>query len=59
MDFIAYGPKLPGAGEELEGHRFCQVPGGKGANQALAVARLGGTVGLVAASAPIHGVTLC
>lgn len=47
-DFVAYGSRLPGPGEELVGKTFCQLPGGKGANQALAVARLGAKVGLVA-----------
>jgi ribokinase len=47
-DFIAYGPRLPGPGDEFRADRFLQLPGGKGANQALAVARLGGTAGLIA-----------
>lgn len=47
-DFVAYGPCLPGAGDELNGEEFRQLPGGKGANQAVAVARLGGSVALIA-----------
>ncbi|AFY32680.1 ribokinase [Calothrix sp. PCC 7507] len=41
IDLVATVPRLPVAGETLLGHNFVQVPGGKGANQAVAVARLG------------------
>lgn len=41
MDLVARTPRLPSPGETLIGHRFETVPGGKGANQAVAVARLG------------------
>lgn len=41
MDLITYAPRLPGAGETLVGHSFITMPGGKGANQAVACARLG------------------
>ncbi|GAB4139045.1 MAG: ribokinase [Cyanobacteria bacterium J069] len=41
MDLVARTPRLPGPGETLTGHNFETVPGGKGANQAVAVARLG------------------
>jgi ribokinase len=47
-DFIAYGPHLPAAGDESTGERFDEFPGGKGVNQAVAVARLGGSVALIA-----------
>ncbi|MEO0407291.1 MAG: ribokinase [Cyanobacteria bacterium P01_A01_bin.135] len=40
MDFVAQVPRLPRPGETLTGDRFSTVPGGKGANQAVAVARL-------------------
>src|SRR6202042_3460786 len=42
MDIAALGPRLPQPGETLMGSRFCTAPGGKGANQAYAAARLGG-----------------
>ncbi|MBD2194501.1 MULTISPECIES: ribokinase [Calothrix] len=40
IDLVATVPQLPMAGETLLGHNFVQVPGGKGANQAVALARL-------------------
>ena len=48
MDLIAYAPRLPAPGETLMGSRFQTGYGGKGANQAVAAARLGASVGLVA-----------
>ncbi len=41
MDLVATTPKLPIPGETLLGHNFFTVPGGKGANQAVALAKLG------------------
>lgn len=41
MDLVARVPRLPAPGETLIGHNFSTVSGGKGANQAVAVARLG------------------
>lgn len=41
MDLVARTPRLPLPGETLTGHQFTTVPGGKGANQAIAAARLG------------------
>jgi ribokinase len=40
MDLVARTPTLPVPGETLLGSSFTTVPGGKGANQAVAVARL-------------------
>lgn len=40
MDLVARTPTLPVPGETLLGYSFVTVPGGKGANQAVAVARL-------------------
>jgi ribokinase len=40
MDLVARTPSLPIPGETLLGYSFATIPGGKGANQAVAVARL-------------------
>ena len=45
MDLVAFAPRIPVAGETLTGHTFLSVPGGKGANQAYAAARLGASRG--------------
>ncbi|MFK0089259.1 ribokinase [Pseudomonas sp. NPDC090755] len=47
MDLVARAPRLPRAGETLAGESFATVPGGKGANQAVAVARLGAPVAMI------------
>jgi ribokinase len=47
MDLVARVPRLPMPGETLTGHSFETIPGGKGANQAVAVARLGVTTEMV------------
>lgn len=49
MDLVTVAPRFPGAGETLLGERFLTVPGGKGANQAVAAARLGADVALIGA----------
>lgn len=41
MDLTAYVPALPQPGETLFGSSYLTAPGGKGANQAVAAARLG------------------
>ncbi len=41
MDLVVRAPRLPAAGETLTAHTFFTAPGGKGANQAVACARLG------------------
>ncbi len=41
MDLVVRSPHLPKPGETLTGSNFATIPGGKGANQAVAVARLG------------------
>jgi len=47
-DMVVKGPRLPRPGETVIGGKFVMVPGGKGANQAVAAARLGADVTLVA-----------
>ena len=47
MDLVASVSRLPAAGETILGRRFATVPGGKGANQAVAAARLGGHVTMI------------
>jgi len=47
-DYLVRGQKLPAPGETVAGDTFQQAPGGKGANQAVAAARLGARVALVA-----------
>jgi ribokinase len=41
MDMVVNGPRFPRPGETLTGTAFQTVPGGKGANQAIALAKLG------------------
>lgn len=47
VDLISYVPHLPKMGETLHGQRFQIGFGGKGANQAVMAARLGGDVAMV------------
>lgn len=47
MDLVARTPRLPRPGETIIGSDFHTVPGGKGANQAVAAARLGAQVSMV------------
>ena len=47
-DFVLTVPELPSHGETVLGDQFRVVKGGKGANQAVAAARLGAEVTLVA-----------
>jgi len=46
-DMVIKSKKLPAPGETILGGTFLMNPGGKGANQAVAAARLGGNVTLV------------
>jgi ribokinase len=49
MDLVTRAPRFVGPGETILGDAFLTVPGGKGANQAVAAARLGAKVALVGA----------
>jgi ribokinase len=48
-DLIVRVPRIPAPGETIIGSEFLTAPGGKGANQAVAAARAGARVSLVAA----------
>lgn len=41
MDLVVKTPQLPVVGETIAGESLAMIPGGKGANQAIAVSRLG------------------
>lgn len=47
MDLVAQVPQLPQRGETIAGNRFQMLPGGKGANQAFVVGRLGGKAKMI------------
>jgi ribokinase len=47
MDLVVRSPRIPRPGETIIGSAFHVVPGGKGANQAVAAARLGAQVAMV------------
>jgi ribokinase len=47
MDLVVKAPRFPAAGETVTGATFATFPGGKGANQAVAAARLGARVAMV------------
>ena len=47
LDLVVRAERLPRPGETVSGARFSRIPGGKGANQAVAAARLGAEVALV------------
>ena len=47
MDLVVRAPRLPAPGETLIGHTFFTAPGGKGANQAVACARLGASAHMI------------
>ncbi|GMU24943.1 MAG: ribokinase [Phycisphaerae bacterium] len=47
MDLVVRASHVPAPGETVLGREFQTIPGGKGANQAVAAARLGGRVSMV------------
>lgn len=49
LDLVARVPRLPRPGETIAGTDFAMVPGGKGANQALAARRAGAAVAMFGA----------
>lgn len=59
MDLVATAPVLPRPGETVLGNDFAMVPGGKGANQAIAAARAGASCAFLGAiGSDSFGVTL-
>ncbi|MGW1651740.1 ribokinase [Streptomyces atratus] len=49
MDLVAYVARAPERGETVTGRELRTIPGGKGANQAVAAARAGGEVMMIGA----------
>ena len=47
MDLVTFSNRLPADGETVVGERFVTYPGGKGANQAVAAARMGARSAMV------------
>ena len=47
MDISVHSSHIPVPGETILGDELVESPGGKGANQAVAAARLGGAVAMV------------
>ncbi|WP_339180924.1 ribokinase [Oceanobacillus sp. FSL W7-1293] len=47
MDLVVSVDRKPNRGETVKGESFDTLPGGKGANQAIALARLGATVNMI------------
>lgn len=59
MDLVSHVHHLPKAGETISSHSFQLIPGGKGANQAVAAARLGAHVSMIGmVGTDEHGTTL-
>ena len=48
MDLVVKSPRIPAVGETILGRDFIMTPGGKGANQAVAAAKLGADVYFIA-----------
>jgi ribokinase len=59
MDVVGLAERLPRPGETVLGDDFVMTPGGKGANQAIAAARAGGTCAFLGAiGSDAFGVTI-
>lgn len=59
MDIVVETPRLPVAGETISGRCVDAIPGGKGANQAYAIGKLGGDVSMIGAvGGDAYGLTL-
>ncbi|MFR9674680.1 ribokinase [Streptomyces sp. TR06-5] len=55
LDLVTTVPRLPGRGETVAGGTLQRLPGGKGANQAVACARAGAAVRMVGACGTDEG----
>lgn len=49
VDLVIFTPRRPEVGETISGYSFMMAGGGKGANQAIAVSRSGGSVSFIGA----------
>ncbi len=49
MDLVVNADKFPRPGETINGYKFSEIPGGKGANQAIAAKRMGANVKMIGA----------
>ncbi|MCK5198972.1 MAG: ribokinase, partial [Spirochaetales bacterium] len=49
MDLTILADPFPGKGETVTGSGYAQIPGGKGANQAVAAGRMGSDISLISA----------
>lgn len=49
MDAVVETPRMPFIGETISGTNVSHIPGGKGANQAYAIGKLGGDVAMIGA----------
>ena len=59
MDLVIRTPRLPSPGQTVAGPALETIPGGKGANQAVAAARLGGRVAMLGCVGDdAHGIAL-
>ena len=47
MDLVVQVPTIPKPGETVLGNKYKSFPGGKGANQSVAAARLGATATMI------------
>ena len=54
-DYLIRGQRLPAPGMSLDGEQFLEAPGGKGANAAVAAARLGAGTAIVGCVGPDEG----
>ena len=49
MDLTILADPFPGKGETVTGSGYAQIPGGKGANQAVAAGRMGADISFISA----------